>query len=434
MRGDRARARPRPAARADAADPVRRARRVPRRPHAVAPDAPPAAAVGRRRVRVGLRRAGARLGAGLGVGRRRRPRRAEQKCARAALPGGRQRRPQRRPAQRQATRSPTDYAAYSNARQDIDRACRAPTPAARSARCALPGPGGARQLAFANATVVDGRRRQQRRHATASTRSTATASAAPAPTSRSCPRSTRMKYSLSHFDNSRHLVRGQLRTSTTRRAGWAAGSTATAAPTTRCRRSRSTPRSRSRSARRQAGVRDQLAADERLQVDRQPAAAGAQRGDAADVNDEVRTLAGVAAGAGNDYLDRSRTTYGLAYATAQPARRRRTLPPTTPATRTAQHALPRGCAPPRTCSSQPGTRVITIHWGGFDTHTNQLAEPGHAAQGALARARRVPERPREPRIDHRVVHARVLGVRPAREGDAGRDRRRTRAPTTARAA
>ena len=34
----------------------------------------------------------------------------------------------------------------------------------------------------------------------------------------------------------------------------------------------------------------------------------------------------------------------------------------------------RGCRPPRTCwRPTSGTRVITIHWGGFDTHTGQLA-------------------------------------------------------------
>ena len=80
VRGDRTRPRPRRAPVADDAGAVRGARRLPGRPHPARPDAPPAAAVGRRRHGVDLRRQGARLGHDLGVGRGR-PRRGRRTSA-----------------------------------------------------------------------------------------------------------------------------------------------------------------------------------------------------------------------------------------------------------------------------------------------------------------------------------------------------------------
>jgi uncharacterized protein (DUF1501 family) len=87
------------------------------------------------------------------------------------------------------------------------------------------------------------------------------------------------------------------------------------------------------------------------------------------LNATMGNLAGVAAG--NAYLDRSRKTYGLTVST-QAALGALGAPPanaTYPNTgtlstrlRTAAHLL----------AANLGTRVITIHWGGFDTHTNQL--------------------------------------------------------------
>ena len=156
------------------------------------PDPPPAAAVGRRRLRVGLRRQGARLGGGLGLGRR-----GGRRAARASalvllyLAGGNdglnvdpaQRRGRLRGLRRGAPDDP------SRRRAD---ATGGPRRLAR--RC--PGPGGA-ALAFANVDGLEGRRRRQLGRAStrgdgdsASTRCSATAPAAPAPTSRSCPRST----------------------------------------------------------------------------------------------------------------------------------------------------------------------------------------------------------------------------------------------------
>jgi uncharacterized protein (DUF1501 family) len=87
-----------------------------------------------------------------------------------------------------------------------------------------------------------------------------------------------------------------------------------------------------------------------------------------DLNATVRGLAGTAPD--NAYLDRSRSTYGLAVTTWEQTRTAGTPTGTGyPAgqlgtkLRTAAHLL----------AANLGTRVITIHWGGFDTHTGQLA-------------------------------------------------------------
>jgi uncharacterized protein (DUF1501 family) len=77
-------------------------------------------------------------------------------------------------------------------------------------------------------------------------------------------------------------------------------------------------------------------------------------------------------GSGNAYLSRSRATYGLAHTTYERVQSLAASPtaityPTTgslsPKLKTAATLL----------GANLGTRVITIHWGGFDTHTGQLA-------------------------------------------------------------
>jgi uncharacterized protein (DUF1501 family) len=92
-------------------------------------------------------------------------------------------------------------------------------------------------------------------------------------------------------------------------------------------------------------------------------------------NVEVNNLASIPAGAGNDYLARSRSTFGLTYKTSLLAG--------------GAYAPPAGSYP--TAGTPPvlttlskrlqmaahmidvlGTQIITIHWGGFDTHTSQL--------------------------------------------------------------
>ena len=92
---------------------------------------------------------------------------------------------------------------------------------------------------------------------------------------------------------------------------------------------------------------------------------------AVDLNPTMRGLAGVGAGADNAYLGRSRTTYNLAVETYQ---------------RSKDAGLPAGTGYPNSgtlstrlrtaahlLAANLGTRVITIHWGGFDTHTGQIA-------------------------------------------------------------
>jgi uncharacterized protein (DUF1501 family) len=90
-----------------------------------------------------------------------------------------------------------------------------------------------------------------------------------------------------------------------------------------------------------------------------------------DANGAVNTLAGIAVGAGNAYLKRSHDTYGLAYSTYNDVKAIGAAPANalypnsgtlSSRLRMAAHLL----------AANLGTRIITIHWGGFDTHTNQL--------------------------------------------------------------
>ena len=93
-------------------------------------------------------------------------------------------------------------------------------------------------------------------------------------------------------------------------------------------------------------------------------------------NEEVNNLAKVAAGAGNDYLARSRATYGLTYTTAQLAGAAYAPPagtyPTT-GTPPVLTTLSRRLQMAAHMIDVLGTQIITIHWGGFDTHTGQIA-------------------------------------------------------------
>jgi uncharacterized protein (DUF1501 family) len=91
-----------------------------------------------------------------------------------------------------------------------------------------------------------------------------------------------------------------------------------------------------------------------------------------DVNAQMDILASVATAQQNAYLGRSRDTYGLAVDTYTASRQGPAYAPgagypnaSTLSTRLrlAAHLL----------SANLGTRIITIHWGGFDTHTNQIA-------------------------------------------------------------
>jgi uncharacterized protein (DUF1501 family) len=93
-----------------------------------------------------------------------------------------------------------------------------------------------------------------------------------------------------------------------------------------------------------------------------------------DINAQMAALAGVPAGAGNTYLTRSRSTYGVAVNTYATGKTVSSIANTavpyygagngTLATRLKLAA--------QLIAANVGTRVITIHWGSFDTHGTQL--------------------------------------------------------------
>ena len=89
------------------------------------------------------------------------------------------------------------------------------------------------------------------------------------------------------------------------------------------------------------------------------------------VNAQVQALAGVPAAPHNAYLARARGTYGVAVETDQRSQAAGTFNPGA--------GYPNGTLGNRLklaahlLAANLGTRVITIHWGGFDTHSGQLA-------------------------------------------------------------
>jgi uncharacterized protein (DUF1501 family) len=89
-----------------------------------------------------------------------------------------------------------------------------------------------------------------------------------------------------------------------------------------------------------------------------------------DWNEEVRKLSLVGAGPDNAYLARSRSSYNLTYATAQQAGATPTL--TTNLYPNA-NTLSKRLQTAAYLIDKLGTQIVTIHWGGFDTHTGQIA-------------------------------------------------------------
>ena len=86
----------------------------------------------------------------------------------------------------------------------------------------------------------------------------------------------------------------------------------------------------------------------------------------------MQTLATVPTGAGNDHLARSRGAYGI---TVDMANRLAALTNTAagagyPATRTCRRSCRLAAM---LLGAGLGTRLVTIDWGGFDTHGDQLA-------------------------------------------------------------
>jgi uncharacterized protein (DUF1501 family) len=103
-----------------------------------------------------------------------------------------------------------------------------------------------------------------------------------------------------------------------------------------------------------------------------------------DANAEIGKLAGIAAGTGNDGLARSRSIYGLTVDVSnrlgglRGAQQAAGYPPNSDLSRKLQLAA-------TLLGAGLGTRIVTIDWGSFDTHGDQL--PSHDPQlSVLSRA------------------------------------------------
>jgi uncharacterized protein (DUF1501 family) len=92
-----------------------------------------------------------------------------------------------------------------------------------------------------------------------------------------------------------------------------------------------------------------------------------------DVNAQMQALADVSVGDGNTYLARSRSTYGVAVEAWQTGKDIKANFPdnaTYPAGNPTLTSRLKLAA--RLFHADLGTKIITIHWGGFDTHSDQL--------------------------------------------------------------
>jgi uncharacterized protein (DUF1501 family) len=100
-----------------------------------------------------------------------------------------------------------------------------------------------------------------------------------------------------------------------------------------------------------------------------------------NLNTTIRDLSGLSAGPANTFLGRSRSTYGLAVETwsrlgaiTTPTPTPTATPTPTPIVYPTNSTLANRLKTAATLlAANLGTRVITIHWGGFDTHTGQIA-------------------------------------------------------------
>jgi len=90
-----------------------------------------------------------------------------------------------------------------------------------------------------------------------------------------------------------------------------------------------------------------------------------------DVNAQMNSLAGVPVGDGNTYLTRSRSTYGVAVEAYNKGKAIGAVPanPNYPNNGTLSTRLKLAA---HLFAANLGTRIITIHWGSFDTHSDQL--------------------------------------------------------------
>ena len=120
-----------------------------------------------------------------------------------------------------------------------------------------------------------------------------------------------------------------------------------------------------------SGLHDLVAVDAR--ASRSNAGGGAQGGNSAAVDPNAVLAQLAALPAGNPALAHTRDAYGLAVGVQQQTQRARATRRSAPATRRTP-TWPTSCSSPRSCSAAGfGTRVITINWGGFDTHGDQIS-------------------------------------------------------------
>ena len=143
-----------------------------------------------------------------------------------------------------------------------------------------------------------------------------------------------------------------------------------------------------------------------------------------NTTEQMAPLSLVAAGAGNLELAKAREVYGR---TVQVSRSLRGLAGAPAAGGYPNSNLSQRLQLAATLlSANLGTKVVTIDWGSFDTHGNQLAEPGPAAEHALPGSRGLQGRPHGSRHRGASADARVLRVRPPRRVERERHRPRRR--------
>src|SRR5690349_7419329 len=91
-----------------------------------------------------------------------------------------------------------------------------------------------------------------------------------------------------------------------------------------------------------------------------------------DVNAQMRALSALAAGGGNAFLGRSRGTFGVAVEAYDKGKALGNPPANNNYPNTGQLSTRLKLAA-HLLAANLGTRIITIHWGGFDTHSDQIA-------------------------------------------------------------
>jgi uncharacterized protein (DUF1501 family) len=264
----------------------------------------------------------------------------------------------------------TDYAAYRTARPEIHR-LQGPTAGGRVGSTALPGPGGS-ALAFANVTVskTGGGDNGDEHFGLDKLFGDGTGGAGS--DLAVLPAVDAKQYSLSHFDNSDIWFAASNDQNV--KTGWLGRWIDRNGDPSNPLQAISIDTALSKSIRTE---RNPVCAIPSLPMSGFTHSQSSFGGINTNLNATIKDLAALQVGSGNAYLSRSRSTYGLAHATYERIQALSGQPTPSP--------TPVPIAYPTTGSLSPklktaatllaanlGTRIITIHWGGFDTHTGQL--------------------------------------------------------------